>query len=70
MRESFSASELARPSATIPIAAVPATGRFLRRSQKSEAKHKSSNAFILMPLVSQLTERDPFCIQPFKILLN
>ena len=41
MRESFSASEPALPSAITPIAVAPAIGLFLVQSPKREAKHKS-----------------------------
>ena len=40
MRESFNANEPVLPNAITPIAVVPATGPFLRRSPRNEAKSK------------------------------
>lgn len=45
MRGSFSRSELAHPSAIIPIAVARATGPFLRPNQRPGVKHKGPPRF-------------------------
>lgn len=67
MQGSFNASEPAQPNAITPIAAAPATGRFPRRSLRSEAKRKPQAA---LARGAKRTPRICVCIQHSKILLN
>lgn len=67
MRESFSASEAARPNAITPIAVAPPTGRFPRRSRRPKPKRKSQ---LCSRLVAKRTTAVAFVYSPRKFCLT